>query len=68
MTRCLRVQDGKVTQLDERALPPSAYDLRVGDGLLLFSGSGGLGAIRVDGKLVDKPVLLLAQGVLAALE
>lgn len=30
--------------------------------------SEGLGAIRVDGKLVDKPVLLLAQGVLAALE
>lgn len=51
----LRVQDGKVTQLDERALPQSAYDLRVGDGLLLFSGNGGPGTIRVLGDLVIVP-------------
>lgn len=45
---------------------PSAAEVDWARRVLEAVATQGLGALRVDGKLVDKPVLLLAQAVLAA--
>ncbi len=50
------------------AFLPSAAELQWARRVIEAVQAGGLGAIAVDGKLVDKPVLLLAQAMVAEMD
>ncbi len=51
----LRVESGKVERLDRRTIPYGAFDLRVSNGLLVWSGIDGNTLIRVLGGPVGVP-------------
>lgn len=63
----VRVQDGKAEVLDKLSLPYGAYDLHVGNGLLVWTGVGSQTLIRVLGGPIGVPQSTLGSLHLSAL-